>query len=207
MTTLGWTWAFAVLAAVVGAPAATLAQARPLSDTEKKLAQQLEDASVQQLRTNPSGPIQNKGLSQLAGTSAGRVGRSVITEVTLLGSPGTSAPTDRQARVTRYEYASGVTITTVVDLPTSRVLTTRVELNRPTPLAAEETQRAIVLATRAVPDLANTPRPGLQTIAVVDSRTASRRYGHRLVAVWRDRPASPRVLVDLSTEQVVDANY
>ena len=70
----------------------------------------------------------------------------VVTEVTLLGSPGTSTATDRQARVTRYEYATGLTITTVVDLNASQVLDVRVEANRPTPLGGDEVQRAIVLA-------------------------------------------------------------
>ena len=156
----------------------------------------------------PPSPLLDKGIPQLAKTPAGRVQKSVVTDVTLLGSPGTSAPADRQALVTRYEYASGLTLMTVVDLNAGRVIDVRSELNRPTPLGADEIQRAIVLAGRAVADLATTPRSGLQVQALIDSKPASRRYGHRLVAVWRGTPPpSPRVLVDLSTEQVVNANF
>ena len=195
---------------MVGAPAGVFAQAtaRVLSDAEKRLAHQLEEASLQQLRGAPVSPLLDKGIPQLARTPAGRVKKSVVTDVTLLGSPGTSAATDRQARVTRYEYATGLTITTVVDLNASQVLDVRAEANRPTPLGGDEVQRAIVLAARAVADLATTPRSGLQVLSLVDSKPASRRYGHRLVVVWRETPPpSPRVLVDLSTEQVVNANF
>ena len=194
---------------MVGAPAGVFAQstARVLNDAEKRLAHQLEEASLQQLRTPPS-PLLDRGLPQLARTPAGRVKKSVVTGVTLLGSPGTSATTDRQALVTRYEYATGLTITTVVDLNASQVLDVRAEANRPTPLAGDEVQRAIVLAGRAVADLATAPRSALQVLSLVDSKPGSRRYGHRLAVVWRETPpASPRVLVDLSTEQVVDANF
>ncbi|HMH51218.1 MAG TPA: hypothetical protein VK548_13360 [Candidatus Acidoferrum sp.] len=198
----------AILAASIGGgPGASAQPPRFLSDAESQLAHQIEEANLQQLRAGPS-PLFNKGLPQLARTPAGRTRRSTVTSVTLLGSPGTSAATDRQALVTRYEYATGLTLTTVVDLNAGRVVEVRAEANRPTPLADDEIQRAIVLASRAVPDLATTPRAGLKILALVDSKTTSRRYGHRLVAVWRETPPpSPRVLVDLSTEQVVNANF
>jgi hypothetical protein len=205
-----WLWVVAAAAAVVGGSAGVFAQspARVLSDSEKRLAHQLEEASLQQLRTAPTSPLLDKGIPQLVRTPAGRVKKSVVTEVTLLGSPGTSMAADRQARVTRYEYATGLTITTVVDLNSSQVLDVRAEANRPTPLGGDEVRRAIVLAARAVADLATTPRSGLQVLSLVDSKPASRHYGHRLVVVWRQTPpTSPRVLVDLSTEQVVNANF
>ena len=205
-----WLWVVAAAAATVGGSAGVLAQspARILSDAETRLAHQLEEASLQQLRTAPVSPLLDKGIPQLSRTPSGRVKKSVVTEVALLGSPGTSTATDRQARVTRYEYATGLTIMTVVDLNASRVLDVRTEANRPTPLAGDEVQRAIVLAARAVADLATTARSGLQVFSLVDSKPASRHYGHRLVVVWRQTPPpSPRVLVDLSTEQVVNANF
>ena len=66
----------------------------------------------------------------------------------------------------------------------------------------------LALAGRAIADLAVTPRSALQILSVIESKPTSRRYGHRLVAVWRDGPPpSRRVLVDLTTEQVVDANF
>jgi hypothetical protein len=196
-----------LVAAAAAGPAAAQTPPRILSDAEKRLAHQLEETTVQQLRTDPNSPVSGKGIAQLARTPAGRVQRSVVTDVTLLGSPGTSAPADRQARVTRYDYATGLTITTVIDLGTGRVLNVRAEPNRPTALATDEVQRAVVLASRAVLDLATTPRSALQVLAVVDSKPTSRRYGHRLVVLWRDAPPTPRVLVDLSTEQVVNANF
>ena len=210
MRVQAWLWVVAAVATTVGGSAGVLAQspARVLSDAEKRLAHQLEETSLQQLRTAPVSPLLDKGIPQLARTPAGRVKKSVVTEVTLLGSPGTSAATDRQARVTRYEYATGLTITTVVDLNASQVLDVRAQANRPTPLGGDEVQRAIVLAARAVADLATTPRSRLQVLSLVDSKPASRHYGHRLVVVWRQTPpTSPRVLVDLSTEQVVNANF
>ena len=104
--TLVWACALAILAATASRPAPVLAQSpRLLSDAERQLAFQLEDASVRQLRTAPVSPLLQKGLPQLGKTPAGRVQKSVVTDVTLLGSPGTSAPADRQALVTRYEYS------------------------------------------------------------------------------------------------------
>jgi hypothetical protein len=198
-----------ILAATAGGPAGALAQSsRALSDAERQLAAQLEEVNVRQLRAVPVSPLLDKGIPRLAKTPAGRAQRSVVTDVTLLGSPGTSTAADRQALVTRYEYFSGLTVMTVVDLNAGRVIDVRSEFNRPTPLGADEIQRAITLAGRAVADLATTPRAALQILPLVDTRTASRRYGHRLVLVWRDAPTpSPRVLVDLSTEQVVNANF
>ena len=206
--TLVWACALAILAATASRPTGVLAQSpRLLSDAERRLAAQLEEASVRRLRTVPPSPLLDRGIPQLAKTPAGRLQKSVVTDVTLLGSPGTSAPADPQALVTRYEYASGLTLMTVVDLNAGRVIDVRSESNRPTPLGADEIQRAIVLAGRAVADLATTPRPALQVFPIVDSKTTSRHYGHRLVLVWREAPPSPRVLVDLSTEQVVNANF
>ena len=199
----------AILAATASGPAGAIAQSpRVLSDAERQLASQLEDVSIRQLRSAPVSPLLDKGIPQLAKTPAGRAQRSVVTDVTLLGSPGTSGPADRQALVTRYEYSSGLTLMTVIDLNAGRVIDVRSESNRPTPLGADEIQRAITLAGRAVADLASAPRSALHIFPLVDSKTTSRRYGHRLVLVWRAAPTpSPRVLVDLSTEQVVNANF
>ena len=208
--TLVWACALAVLAAWASGPTGAVAQpsSRGLSDAEKRLAFQLEAQSLQQLRADPVNPLLAKGIPQLARTPAGRAQKSVVTEVSLLGSPGTATAADRQALVSRYEYASGLTLLTVVDLNAGRVVDVRAEANRPTPLAADEIQRAIVLAGRAAADLATTPRSELQVMPLVDSKTTSRRYGHRLVLVWREVPApSARVLVDLTTEQVVNANF
>ena len=185
-----------------------MAQSPGLSEAEKQLAYRVEETAVQQLRAAPNNPWVGKGIPQLARTPAGLVNKSVVTEVTLLGSPGTSSPGVRHALVTRYEYATGVTILTVVDLDRSAMIEVRAEANRPTPLAADEVQRAIALAGRAIPDLAVTPRSAVQILSVVQSRPTSRRHGHRLAVVWRDGPPpSRRVLVDLTTEQVVNANF
>ena len=205
-------WACVLGSVIVAASglggASAQSPARVLSDAEKQLAYQIEDATVRQLRASPTNPWAGKAIPQLARTPAGRVQKSVVTEVTLLGSPGTSTPSERQARVTRYEYASGVTVMTVIDLNAGTVIDVRAEANRPTPLSTDEIQRAIALAGRAIADLAVTPRSALQILSVIESKPTSRRYGHRLVAVWRDGPPpSRRVLVDLTTEQVVDANF
>jgi hypothetical protein len=198
-----------MLVAVAGDPAGVLAQSTPriLTDAEKQQAHQLEEAKMQQLRNDPASPLFSKGIAALARTPAGQTRKSIVTDTTLLGSPGTSGPGERQARVTRYDYATGLTISTVVDLNSGRVVDVRADPNRPTALAPDEVQRAIVLASRAVTELATAPRSGVEVLALVDGRKTSRRYGHRLAVVWRNTPPSPRVLVDLSTEQVVNANF
>jgi hypothetical protein len=182
------------------APAAAQSPARGLSDAERQLASRLEEPATRGRRAT--------GIARLAETAAGRARKSVVTDVSLLGSPGTSAPAERYARVTRYEYASGLTFMTVVDLSTGTVLDVRAEANRPTPLADEEIEHALALAGQAVVDLAAPPRPGVQTLPLIDSVATSPRHGHRLVLVWRDRPVpSRRVLVDLTTDQVADPNF
>lgn len=208
MRRLVWTCALAILAATAGGPVETLAQApeRGLSDAETRLAAQLESPAFQRLRA--ASPFADKAIPRLADSAAGRAQRSVVTHITLLGSPGTSSQMDRQALVTRYEYGSGLTFMTVVDLNAGRVIDVRAEANRPTPLAADEIRRAIALAGLAVPDLATTPASRLQVLSLIDSAPASPRYGHRLVLVWRDDPiATRRVLVDLTAEHVVDPSF
>lgn len=205
-----WAGALAIVTIMAGGITGAVAQSssRVLSETEKQLASQLEEANVRQLRASPAAPWAGKAIPQLARTPAGRLQKSVVTEVSLLGSPGTSSPTDRQALVTRYEYATGVTVLTVVDLNAGRVVDVRAEANRPTPLSTDETQRAIALAARAIHELAIAPRSDLRILSVVQSKPTSRRYGHRLAVVWREGPApSKRVLVDLTTEQVVEASF
>jgi hypothetical protein len=197
--------AFAILVAVAGE---AWEQSRVLSDAEKQLAYQLEETNVRQLRASPAAPWAGKAIPQLARTPAGRLQKSVVTEVTLLGSPGTSSSASRQALITRYEYATGVTVLTVVDLNAARVIDVRAEANRPTPLSTDEVQRAIALASRAIPELAIAPRSDIRILSIVQSKPTSRRYGHRLAAVWREGPTpSKRVLVDLTTEQIVEASF
>jgi hypothetical protein len=203
-----WAGVLGILVATGYGVGGAMAQSQGLSEAERQLAYRVEETALQQLRAAPNNPWVGKGIPQLARTPAGLVKKSVVTDVTLLGSPGTSSPGVRQALVTRYEYATGLTILTVVDLNAGAMIEVRAEANRPTPLAADEIQRAIALAGRAIPDLAVTPRSAVQILSVVQSKPTSRRYGHRLAVVWREGPSpSRRVLVDLTTEQVVEANF
>ena len=90
----------------------------------------------------------------------------------------------------------------------------RQDANYPTPLAEEEEKEALALARRAVPALdaivasARADALNVTYMVPLDTDPASPRYGHRLVLLWVERPQrSKRVLVDLSTEEVVPSHH
>lgn len=196
-----------------------MAQSQRLSDADIARAIEIESGARSRARTARSGSVTpSPGLPALARTRAGGEGRSIVSGVTRLGSPGTTpgaaktraAPMAERAIVTRYDYASGVTTRTTVDLATGTALHTREDVNYPTPLAKEELDRAVTLARGAVPEFdaivkSSTPETlEILHLAPVDTDPSSPRYGHRLVVLWIDKPKrSDKVLVDLSTEDVV----
>jgi len=186
-----------------------------LSGPLQKRAVEIEAAARAQAESaRVAGAVQEPGLPNLANTRAGQTRKSVVTGVTPAGSssttPRVAARSGQRAIVTRYDYATGVTTRTTVDLDTGRTLHVRKDVNYPTPLAEEETQQALALARRAVAGIDTIVRSATpQTLDVsymvpLNSDPSSPRYGHRMVVLWVEKPTrSEKVLVDLSTEEVV----
>jgi len=190
-----------------------------LTEAQVKTAVQIEDrANTQSRDARAQGAVQEPALPRLADTPAGKRNKSVVPSVTPVGSIGTTpsaarVSTGQRAMVTRYDYATGVTTRTTVDLDTGAALHVRKDLNYPTPLAKEETEQALELARRTVPALdaiVKSARPEALNIVYmvpVNTDPSSPRYGHRLVILWVEQPArSSKTLVDLSTEEV-EPNY
>ncbi len=158
-------------------------------------------------------------LPGLASTPAGKAGKSVRPLVSPVESAGGGSdlvprgtpPADPQrAMVMRYDYATGVTTRTTVDLGTGRALDVRADANYPTPLAQEELDQAVSLARQKVSEfdaILKAARPGEVTIShlsPLDNDPQSTTYGHRLVYLWLSRPKrTDQILVDLSTNEVV----
>jgi hypothetical protein len=125
--------------------------------------------------------------------------------------PRGTPPSDPQrAMVMRYDYATGVTTRTTVDLGTGRALDVRADTNYPTPLAKEELDQAIALARQKVSafdDILKAARPedvSISHLSPLDNDPQSATYGHRLVYLWVSRPRrSEQILVDLSTNEVI----
>ena len=160
-------------------------------------------------------------VAGLSATPRGAITETHVVSVTPVGSPSTVARVrqtvggdslpNRRALVTRYEYATGFTIRTWVDLDAERVLTVRNDVNYPTPLAADELKNAIAVMLGR--DLASDTTPVdddeaaryLHLVPLSGDMTAPR-YGHRLVWLWENaRGPSPRYLIDLTMNEIVEA--
>ena len=179
-----------------------------LSNEDLALARQIEATAIQELKTEGAAraTITNEELPNLRSTTMGRQDKSVVTEVSPIRAeqPGET----QQARVSRYDYATGLTFSTVVDLAERDAVDIKAEANVPTPLAPEEIARAVEIAAQAVPQLQSAPPNQIQLLPILDTAPQSTTYAHRLVVVWREGAASsPRVLVDLSMEEVVKARF
>jgi hypothetical protein len=149
------------------------------------------------------------GLSKLASTFAGRQAKSVTPLVVPLetGAPGKQS---NRAVVTRYDYATGITTRTTVDLASGKAVHARHDANYPTPLALEEYDHAIALARSRVPAfdaIFKSTQPADLHINVqmpLYDNSSHPRYGHRLVTLWIEAPTPlGRITVDLSTDEVV----
>ncbi len=148
------------------------------------------------------------GLPGLASTAAGRIGKSVRPLIVPLEAPGQVGSS--RAVVTRYDYASGLTTRTTVDLDSGKAVHVRQDANYPTPLAKEEYEQALALARKSVPDIdaiikAAAPDELLITTQLpLYANPRHPRYGHRLVALRVEAPeVSDRITIDLSTNEIV----
>jgi len=210
--------------AAVGAAAAFAATAMAqeagmgLTEAQKKRALEIEAATAPPAGLTARGTVL-QGLPGLASTFAGQTAKRVRPLVAPVESaspqPAGAGPTATQrAVVVRYDYATGITTHTTVDLRTGKALDVREDVNYPTPLAKEEHDQAVAIARSAVPQfdaIIRGARPEelrIRHLSPLDNDATSARYGHRLVYVWIDRPTrSPRVLVDLSTNEIVPDHH
>lgn len=157
-------------------------------------------------------------LPGLASTLAGRKGKSVRPLVVPLESAtpteGTGRPSGQRAVVMRYDYATGVTTRTTVDLDSGKAVHIRQDANYPTPLAKEEYEQALALARKSAPGfdaIIKAAAPAelrITTQVPLYDNPKHPRYGHRLVTLRIEEPtASDRVTVDLSTNEIVPNHY
>lgn len=213
----------AMLAALASASAMAQGASRGLSQAQELRALEIEASSRGSARI--AREDQEQGLSGLASTRAGKADKSVRPLVVPIepadaepagegAARSIKAQASQRAVVMRYDYATGVTTRTTVDLATGEALHVRQDVNYPTPLAREEFAEAVTLARRAVPEfdsVMKSARPQALRIghlAPINTNPSSPRYGHRLVVLWIEEPvATARVLVDLSTNEVVPDHH
>lgn len=189
-----------------------------LSAEERSIALTVEVSSTMRPRVPASADLIN--LQDLANTPKGASRKSVVISVLPVGSdstvsrlkstlPSGSIPS-RRALVTRYEYATGLTIRTWIDLEKEKILHIRGDVNYPTPLAETELREAIELLknkNNEVYNIANEYGNSVQFehLVPVSSTKSAPRFGHRLVWLWIREPVkTARFLVDLSTGEVVE---
>lgn len=206
--------------ASIGALAAALAAvAAPAQEAGKALTPEQETQALQiEAASKPPGVLAKAALAPalpgLAATPAGRQGKSVRPLVVPLESAGTAQPAGRRAVVMRYDYATGVTTRTTVDLDSGKAVHVRQDANYPTPLANEEYDQALALARKSVPAfdaiIKAAPRAELliSTQVPLYDNPKHPRYGHRLVTLRIEAPtASDRITVDLSTNEIVRSHH
>lgn len=192
-------------------------QQHRLTDQEKEIALEIESARYS-LNLPTTIPVPH-----LSNTPAGKRKLSVVVAVRPIGTPSINErirelaePGDpvlrRRALVIRYEYMTGDTIRTWVDLESDRILTVRRD-KYPAPLAQEELDRAIQILrdhSQEIDQFVSTHTDVEFSHRVPHSvgreSSAPSLRGHRLV--WLGTPwTSERYLIDLSGEQVLSTRY
>ena len=212
---------FALSIAPTGLTQIVLAQSEHALTAEERLnALQIEAAtwSPDAFLENPPADSFARALAE---TPRAIERESFIVAVTPVGSASTASrvrdaladgpASGRRALVTRYEYATGLTIRTWVNLSTGEVLTVRRDPNYPAPLAPEELTRATQLVEEhdtEIREIARARADDVEYIHMVpaNSRWLPSRPGHRLVLLWLASPVlSQRYLVDLSRGEVLES--
>ena len=208
------------LAMIVGAGAALGQSTHGLSTAEEGRAIAAErQASEVRLGMPASGA--DRGIPSLANTPAGREGKSVVVSVAPVGSESTVArqgaaspagtASTRRAVVTRFNYATGITTRTWVDVADGKTLAVRSDVNYPTPLATAELDEAKGLLRAKAPEINSAVAAAGASaeyyhLVPVSNDPASPRYGHRVVLLWLAKPThSEKYLVNLSTKEVEKA--
>lgn len=153
-------------------------------------------------------PFDSLKIPALADTPCGKLKLTIVTNVTLLGSAGTAEGPARRLIVTRYEYATGLTWRTTVDIGgEGKVLDYRADANWPTPLADQEISRAVRLASAqlAIPKAAEHPK--VEAVPVIQGSRDSELYGHRLVTIRPESAPTKLVLIDLTMNRPVPGQH
>jgi hypothetical protein len=210
----------AFLLAVAGA---AMSHARALTEDQLNRALEIEAKAAATDKPLVARGGVGMGIPNLSATFAGQRGKTVRPLVAPIETPAADQPVARGAKppvdaaraiVTRYDYATGITTRTTVDLGTGRALDIRKDVNYPTPLADEELDQAITLARQKVSEFDSAMKSAqpnelsVSHLAPVDNDPSSATYGHRLVYLWVDRPTrTRRILVDLSTNEVVTGRH
>jgi len=202
-----------------------MSQARALTEDQLNRALEIEAKAAAADKPLVARGSVGMGIPNLSSTFAGLKGKTVRPIVAPIEAPsaapeqpvarGAKPPVDAaRAIVTRYDYATGVTTRTTVDLGTGRALDVRKDVNYPTPLADEELDQAIALARQKVSEFDNAMKGAkpddlsVSHLAPVDNDPSSATYGHRLVYLWVERPTrTRRVLVDLSTNEIATERH
>jgi hypothetical protein len=195
--------AAAVIVAMLPAAAQDLARLTP---AEEQRALEIEASSKPPAVFAKANLL--PGLPGLASTAAGRLGKTVRPLIVPLEGPSTAGT--KRAVVTRYDYASGLTTRTTVDLDSGKAVHVRQDANYPTPLAKEEYEQALAIARKANAEFDAIIKAAAPDDLLITSQLPlyanprHPRYGHRLVALRVEAPdVSDRIVVDLSTNEVV----
>ena len=191
-----------------------------LTDEERSNALEIEST-----KWSPEGfvdrPPAESFARSLAGTPKARDRISLVVAVTSVGMESTASrvrealkdgpASGRRALVTRYEYATGLTIRTWINLSTRKVLLVRRDANFPAPLAPEELEQAKQLLQKFDSEIKDVVRTRPDDVEFVHMVPANRKWlpsraGHRIVLLWLASPVqSRRYLIDLSREEVLES--
>lgn len=184
-------------------------QLEPLSAEDIAKAVTLERQALPQLRLPLSARIRNSVLSGRPKLLRNVIPTPELLEgdpaVSLIGAPGLiPAGASRRALVTRFDYETGLTAETTIDLDGGTVLDVTVRQGRLPSLTLAELNYAIDLAIAQNREFAanvsvvGRERTEFSAMVIGDSRTSSQTFGHRLILLEVDS-VLPRLLVDLST--------
>jgi hypothetical protein len=192
-------FAFAVAAATLTiTPAAAVPPEFWSLEPDKRLAFDIENANF--LTLAPNNPFAAKIIKGLPVRH-----QSYVTEIRLLRDADT-APA-RFAEVTRYDYGTGLTWRTTVDLKKGKATDVRADANQPTPLSTVEIQEAARLVTSRFPEVNISPEKATAR-AFNSTSPTDKLYGHRLLLLWQEQPKrTNRFLVDLTTQNIVNPNF
>jgi hypothetical protein len=168
---------------------------------EKQLAYEIEQHYFEKHQPQKDKAFTAKAIPGLPVKSS----RSFITEIRLLKGP--SSPSGRYAEVIRYDYSTGLTFRTRVDLKEAKVTRITAEPNQPTPLSTAEIEIAASLVTSKQPGTRISPA-NANARALTNDSPSSKFHGHRLLLLWQDEPVrTNRFLVDLTTQDIVNPNF
>ena len=211
---------FALCIAPFGVTHSVLAQSGHALTAEERLNALEIEAATWSPDAFLENPPADSFARTLAETPRAIERESFIVAVTPVGSESTARrvrdaladgpASGRRALVTRYEYATGLTIRTWVNLSTREVLAVRRDLNYPAPLAPQELARATQLVEEhdaEIREIARARADEVEYIHMVpaNSNWLPSRAGHRLVLLWLSSPVlSQRYLVDLSRAEVIE---